>query len=153
MDLTKAQITKIAREVSKLAVRTLKEDGIGTSEFDLIHVVRKHDGISQKGICEILGIDKSAVARQVASLEVKGYIYRKEDPLDKRINLIYPTSKAQELKTSKRQVETVFYEWLLEALNDNEKEEFASLLERVYLRCKEESKSNFTNVTKLLEKE
>ena len=43
MDETHAQITKIAREVNKFVVRTLKKDGIGSSEFDLIHAVRKQD--------------------------------------------------------------------------------------------------------------
>ena len=101
MDITKAEITKIAREVNKLAVRTLKRDGIGTSEFDLIHVVRKHDGISQSNICQILGTDKAAVAREVASLVKKGYLIKKKDPDDNRSSLIYPTEKAEELKVSK----------------------------------------------------
>ena len=37
MDLTERKITKIAREASKLAVRTLKEDGIGTAEYDFVN--------------------------------------------------------------------------------------------------------------------
>ena len=44
MDLTERKITKIAREASKLAVRTLKEDGIGTAEYDFIHLVRQSGG-------------------------------------------------------------------------------------------------------------
>lgn len=46
MDITKRRITKIAREVSKFTVRTLRADGVGTSEFDFIHVVRKNPGIT-----------------------------------------------------------------------------------------------------------
>ena len=52
MDLTERKITKIAREASKLAVRTLKEDGIGTAEYDFIHLVRHHPGIKPiSGYC------------------------------------------------------------------------------------------------------
>lgn len=40
MDDTKRQITKIAREVGKFTVQTMKEEGIGTAEFDVIHLVR-----------------------------------------------------------------------------------------------------------------
>lgn len=58
MDLTKRKITKIAREVSKFTVRTLRADGIGTAEFDVLHVIRKNPGITQAGVCKILGIDK-----------------------------------------------------------------------------------------------
>ena len=36
MDLTERKITKIAREASKLAVRTLKEDGIYFKKLKLV---------------------------------------------------------------------------------------------------------------------
>ena len=55
MDITQRQITKIAREVGKFTSRTIKEEGVGTAEFDLIHVVRKRPGITQSEICRILG--------------------------------------------------------------------------------------------------
>lgn len=151
MDITKAQITKIAREVNKLAVKTLKKDGIGTSEFDLIHVVRKHNGITQAEICQILGTDKAAVAREVTSLIKRGYLTKKRNPADGRSSLVYPTEKAEELKISKRHVETAYYEYLLEALNDEEKENFSMLLNKLYLRSKEESKAGFPNITKRIE--
>ncbi len=152
MDITKAQITKIAREVNKLAVKTLKEDGIGTSEFDLIHVVRKHDGITQSDIAKILGLDKGAVARQVARLTKKGFIIKKDNLNDRRSSLIYPTLKAEELKISKRFVENIYYERLLEGLNDEEKETFRFLLEKIYLRSKEESKAGFPHINERLGK-
>ena len=40
MDPTKRQITKIAREVSSYTVHKMKDEGIGTAEFDFIHAVR-----------------------------------------------------------------------------------------------------------------
>ena len=44
MDASRRQITKIAREAGKLTVRMMKETGIGSGEFDLIHAVRHHPG-------------------------------------------------------------------------------------------------------------
>lgn len=44
MDITQRQITKIAREAGKFTSRTIKEEEVGTAEFDLIHVVRKRPG-------------------------------------------------------------------------------------------------------------
>ena len=63
MDITERKITKIAREVSKFTVRQLREEGVGASEFDVIHAVRKNPGITQAGVCRITGLDKGAVAR------------------------------------------------------------------------------------------
>ena len=36
MDATERKMTKIAREVSKFTVQTMKEEGIGSAEFDVI---------------------------------------------------------------------------------------------------------------------
>ncbi len=50
MDATKRKITKIAREVSKFTVRTMRAEGIGAGEFDVLHAVRKNPGITQAGV-------------------------------------------------------------------------------------------------------
>ncbi len=147
MDITQRKITKIAREVSKFTVRTLRADGIGTSEFDFIHAVRKNPGITQAEIRKKLGIDKSAVARQASSLETKGYLTRALNPADGRSQLLFATEKSESLKNSKTHVEAMFYEWLADALNEDERVEFARLLDILYQRCKNESKADFSTIS------
>ena len=151
MDPTKRQMTKIAREVSKLAGRMLRDQGIGTAEFDVAHVIRKNPGITQAGIRDQLGIDKGAMARQIASLEAKGFLIRKENPQDGRSQLLYATEKADQLKNSKAYIESVFYEWLLEPLSDQQRQEFAATLETLYLRSREQSRAGFPEVVERLE--
>ncbi len=146
MDDSRRQITKIAREVGKFTVRTLKADGVGTGELDLIHVVRKNPGITQAGIGKQLGTDKGAVAKQTLNLEAKGYLRREPNPADGRSQLIFPTEKAQRLKGSKAHIEAAFYGWLLEGLEPEERAVFVRLLEKLYLRCKAESKAGFPAV-------
>lgn len=153
MDLSKRQITKIARESNKLVIRTMKEGGIGSGEVDLIHLIRHNPGISQKEISQQLNMDKGAVARRTANLEQKGFLVRRENPADGRSQLIYPTEKAEDLKTSKAMVEAAFYEWLLEELKSEEKEIFLKVLDQLYWRSKKESRSGFPHVTELLSKE
>lgn len=121
MDDTQRKMTKIAREVGKFTVQMMKEEGIGTAEFDVIHFVRHHPGATQTSMRETLKIDKGAAAKRVASLEHKGYLIRKPNPEDGRSQLLYATEKAEELKSSKAQIETVFYEWLLEELRRRKK--------------------------------
>ena len=153
MDASKRQITKIAREVNKLVIRTMKDSGIGYGEMDLIHLVRHHPGISQKEACLQLNMDKGAVARRTANLELKGYMVRKSNPADGRSQLLYATEKAERLKTSKAAVETAFYEWLLAELPEEEKATFAGTLDKLYLRAKKESRGGFPHVTARLDEE
>ena len=150
MDASKRQITKIAREVNKLVIRTMKDSVIGSGEMDLIHLVRHHPGISQKEACLQLNMDKGAVARRTANLELKGYLVRKSNPADGRSQLLYATEKAERLKTSKAAVETAFYEWLLAELPEEEKATFAGTLDKLYLRAKKESRGGFPHMPALL---
>ena len=150
MDLTERKITKIAREASKLAVRTLKEDGIGTAEYDFIHLVRHHPGITQAEVREQLRVDKGAAARRAASLEAKGYLARQANPNDGRSQLLYATEQAEGLKNSKAHLEAVFYEWLLSILSEKEREAFLATLDTLYLRAKQESRAGFPTVRMLV---
>ena len=147
MDSSERKITKIAREASKFTVQTMKEEGIGTAEFDFIHLVRHNPGITQADVREQLKIDKGAAARRAASLENKGYLYRKPNPDDGRSQLLYATEKAEQLKNSKANIESVFYDWLLEGLDENEKQTFCELLDKLYWRSKEERRAGFTHVS------
>jgi DNA-binding MarR family transcriptional regulator len=150
MDHTIRDITKIAREVSKFTVSTMKAEGIGTAEFDYLHVVRKHPGITQAGIREILSLDKGACARRAANLEAKGYLVRRPNPKDRRSACLYATQKAEQLKMSKAAIEAHYYEWLFSGLTEEERKTFLSLLHKVYQRNKEESKAGFIHVEKVL---
>ncbi len=147
MDATKRQITKIAREVSKFTARMLRLDGVGTAEYDFIHVVRKNPGITQAAVREILTLDKGAAARRAANLEAKGYLIRKINPDDGRSQLLYATEKSDLLKNSKASVESLYYEYIQEILPQKDLDEFCRLLDILYQRSKNESKSDFPNLT------
>lgn len=103
--------------------------------------------------CKRLGVDKGAVARQAANLESKGYLIRERNPKDGRSQLLYATEKAERLKNSKTQVETLFYEWLLEPLGKKERREFVRVLELLYQRSKAESRAGFPNVAERIKGE
>ena len=150
MDISQRKITKIARAVGTFTVRTMKVDGVGTAEFDLIHVIRKHPGITQSEICRILGADKGAVARQTANLESKGYLRREKNPADGRSQLLYPTEQAQNMKNYKAQSEAPCYVPLFSSLDEKEQQEFARLLDVLYEKCKEESRAGFPHIEHLL---
>ena len=68
MDPTERKITKIAREAGKFTVQAMKEEGIGTAEFDFIHLVRHHPGITQTEVREQLKIDKEPLQDALQAL-------------------------------------------------------------------------------------
>ena len=94
-----------------------------------------------------------AAARRAASLEAKGYLVRRENPEDGRSQLLYATEKAEKLKNSKAHIETVFYDWLLDSLPQEERESFCRTLDMLYLRAKRESRAGFPEVTRRMAQE
>ena len=145
------KITKIAREAEHLVLLALRGDGVGTAEIDCIHAVRHHPGVTQAELTETLNSDKAAIARRTASLERKGYLRREPNPKDGRSRLLYPTEKAEGLRDAKAEAESALYDYLMEGLNDAQKEAFFEALDAVYRRSKEESRSGFPHVSAILE--
>lgn len=143
MDITERKITKIARETEKLVLLSLREEGVGTAEIDLIHALRHHPGCTQAALAELLHADKAAIARRTKNLEAKGFLVRQDDPNDRRSQLLYPTEKAEAMKASKAEIEASFYEYLTSMLTDDESETFAALLNKLYTASKIESRAGF----------
>ena len=112
----------------------------------MIHAVRKQPGITQAEICRKLGLDKAAAARMAANLEKKGYLERRPNPEDGRSQNLFATPAAEKLKFSRAHTEAQFYKWLWQGLEEEELNAFVHTLEKVYQRCKEESKADFVHV-------
>ena len=148
MDITERKITKIAREAEMLVLRTLREEGVGTAEIDLIHALRHHPGCTQAVLAELLHADKAAIARRTKNLETKGYLVRKDAPNDRRSQLLYPTEKADSLKSSKAEIEAAFYEYLTSTLSKEEAAAFAAALQKLYTASKLESRAGFPHFQK-----
>lgn len=153
MDITERKITKIAREAEKLVLLTMREEGVGTAEIDLIHAVRHNPGCTQAALAELLHADKAAIARRTKNLETKGYLIRKDAPNDRRSQLLYPTEKAENLKSSKAEIEAAFYEYLTSVLTEEETAAFASSLNKLYTASKTESRAGFPHFRKAAEGE
>ena len=148
MDITERKITKIAREAEKLVLLSLRDEGVGTAEIDLIHALRHNPGCTQAALAELLHADKAAIARRTKNLEAKGFLTRQDDPNDRRSQLLFPTEKAEAMRSSKAEIESAFYEYLTSHLSEAEAETFAALLNRLYLASKAESRGGFPHFMK-----
>ena len=146
MDETQRRISRIARVAARFTSREMREQGVGPAEFDFMHMVRHHPGITQAEVCRRLDLDKGAAARQSARLEAKGYLRKEPDHADRRSQLLFATEKADELKNSRAHLEEAFYDWLLQPLSGGEREQLARMLEGLHRRSREERKEGFCHV-------
>ena len=107
----------------------------------------------QAALAELLHADKAAIARRTKNLEAKGYLVRKASPNDRRSQLLYPTEKAESLKSSKAEIEAEFYEYLTSALPADEAAAFAATLHKLYTASKTESRAGFPHFKQATEGE
>ena len=83
------------------------------------------------------------ITREAEKLEAKGYLVRRDAPNDRRSQLLYPTEKAESLKSSKAEIEAAFYEYLTDTLTKEEAAAFAAALNKLYAASKAESRAGF----------
>lgn len=113
-------INRTSRLSEMYRSKRLKLYGLGGMHHTYILNICRHPGVSQEQLAEIIYVNKSSVARQLAVLEKNGYIKRETSPNDGRKLLIYPTQKALEVRPK---IEEILKEWNQIILEGYEKEE------------------------------
>lgn len=97
----------------------LERLGLGSYQDTYIVNICKNPGITQEGLSKLIFVHKSNVARQVSSLEAKGFVKRVADSADKRNLLVYPTQKALDIYSEVREVQKKWNSMILEGLDEN----------------------------------
>lgn len=72
--------------------------GIGSGQYMFMITLYRNDGINQETLSELMNIDKGTTAKAIKKLEELEYVYREKDISDKRVNKIYLTKKAINIK-------------------------------------------------------
>lgn len=91
-------ISILHRQANVFYSKEFNKFGIGSGQYMFMIHLYRNDGISQEELSDIINIDKGTTAKAIKKLEELGYIERNKDSEDKRINRIYLTNKALEIK-------------------------------------------------------
>ena len=96
-------------------------------------------GLTQDQLTQLLGFDKSSVARHAAFLEENGYLLR-QTGADKRLLLLQPTEKTLALEPELTRQMNLWEQTVLQDLSPEEQETLLELLRRVRGRAEQEEK-------------
>lgn len=131
------QINLISRCAERYRAQHFKDLGLCSPHHSYLLAICKNPGISQEQLAEHICVDKSNVTRQLTFLENAGYIERKVCQEDKRITLVYPTEKAQEVLPSIRNVISSWNAYITQDLTEEEEKLLGSLIEKVCFRARQ----------------
>lgn len=136
MQISKDVMT-VARYLRRRRNRYMEPFGLKSIHARYLIEVCQNPGISQDGLTQLLGFDKSNVARQAALLEEDGFL-RRSPGTDKRVLQLYPTEKTLELLPKLTQAMDSWEQELLQDLTSEEKAVFESLFAKVCARAEQE---------------
>lgn len=111
--------------------RELADTGLAGCQTPYLVALYRMPGISQEELARYLNVNKSSVARQLASLEKQGYVRREPSPDDRRILLVYPAERAMALRDRLFNVLHGWSDYLTADFTPEEKDMLSRMMLRV----------------------
>lgn len=124
-------ISIIHRTGSSFLSKEFSKFNIGSGQYMYLIHLYKNDSLSQEELTEILNIDKGTTAKSIKKLETEGFVMRVKDKNDKRINRVYLTPKALEIKDEFLSSINAWENTLTSNLSYAEKEQALTLLKKI----------------------
>ncbi|MCV0280501.1 MarR family winged helix-turn-helix transcriptional regulator [Pseudomonas aeruginosa] len=109
-----------------------KHFGIGVVEWRMLSMLAVENGITANRICQVIGLDKSAVSRSLQALEASGYVGSRVDPGDARRNTVSLTEAGRALHDRVLLVALERERRLLSGLSPEEVDTLIELLGRLH---------------------
>ena len=124
-------IAAIGRYLRRQRNRYMAPLGLKSIHARLLLAILEEPGISQDGLAQAVGFDKSNVARQIAVLEEAGYVRRCPAATDKRVLELTPTEKTLALQPQLLAAMEQWEEKLVSPLTMEEKQQLGCLLAKL----------------------
>ena len=125
----------LANHMARLFARGLttriKPLGLTTGTFPALLELWQKDGLTQKQLVERLDIEQATMANTLARMERDGLITRKKDVTDGRVQRIWLSDRARDLREPALQAATAENAAALSGLTEAEQGQFISLMQKV----------------------
>ena len=92
-------LNALVRDLNKVWEEQFSETGLTPPLGYLLALILKSPGLSQKEVGAALNLDRSTITRFLESLEKEKLVRRETSTKDGRVINVYPTKKAEGLKT------------------------------------------------------
>ena len=128
-----ALLAFIANKLSAGASQLYRDTfDVGIVEWRVLSMLAVESHIPAQRICQVVGLDKSAVSKSVQVLQSRGYVQSEVDPADARRYTLCLTPEGQELHDRIFDVAKERERRLLETLSPQEVESLLHMLNRIH---------------------
>lgn len=90
-------ITDVARLMRTVFERRVRASGMTRAQWMVIARVHRRPGLSQSEVADLLEIEKASAGRLIDRMQAKGWLERRNDNSDRRVNRLHLTRKAEQM--------------------------------------------------------
>ncbi|RJT25891.1 MarR family transcriptional regulator [Chakrabartia godavariana] len=107
--------------------------GIGLSrpQWRVLTMLRRHEGINQGGLAELVEVEPITLCRMVDRLQEANLVERRADPADRRAWRLHLTDKARAILEEMRPMAFGLFEDAMSGLESAERADLFRMLERI----------------------
>jgi DNA-binding MarR family transcriptional regulator len=124
-------ITDVARLMRTVFERRVRSVGLTRSQWLVIARVHRRPGLSQSEVADLLEIEKASAGRLIDRMEAKGWLTRRADNHDRRINRLHLTPTAERLHATIWPIAETTVDDALGDLSPEERRRLTRLMTRV----------------------
>ena len=127
-------ISDVARLMRTAFDRRVRRLGLTRSQWLVINRLHRRPGATQSELADMLEVEKATAGRMVDRMEKKGWVARRPDASDRRVNRLFLTAEADLIQVQLAQIADRTVDDALELLSVREREQFSLWMRRVKRR-------------------
>ncbi len=124
-------ISDVARLMRTAFDRRVRGLGLTRSQWLVINRLYRRPGATQSELAEMLEVEKATAGRMVDRMEKKGWVERRPDAADRRVNRLHLTAEADMIQVQLAEIADRTVDDALALLTERERAEFSERMRRV----------------------
>ena len=122
---------KLHTRLERLMSDGLAPHGLTLAQFDVLMTLHNSDGITQQELAEWLLVTKANVVGLIDRVGAAGWVERRPDPCDRRINRLYLTDSGRKIAAQAHPGQHELVRRIFGSLSETELTQFHGLLKRL----------------------
>jgi DNA-binding MarR family transcriptional regulator len=124
-------LSDVARLIRTVFDRRVRDIGLTRAQWLVLTRLYRRPGASQTELADMLEIDRASAGRMIDRMQKNGWLERRADSDDRRINRLYLTADARRAHKDMWAIAETTVDDALAPLSDTEREQFTRLAARV----------------------
>ena len=124
-------ISDVARLMRTAFDRRVRRLGLTRSQWLVINRLHRRPGATQSELAEMLEVEKATAGRMVDRMEKKGWVMRRPDAADRRVNRLFLTAEADLIQVQLAEIADRTVDSALALLSAREREQFSEWVRQV----------------------